>query len=138
MGRPKGQGFHATDEERRIVRDMSTAGIPHEQIAASLRGGISEPTLRKHFRPELDLAKNQTTALAVSKLIGAIARSEPWAICFYLKCRAGWQERQTVQVTGEVSLVDVLKRREAKNGGPSSILDGNNPIQRPRPGLGRD
>jgi hypothetical protein len=48
---------------------MSVAGIPQEQIPASLRGGISEPTLRKHFRPELDLAKNQTTALAVGKLI---------------------------------------------------------------------
>jgi hypothetical protein len=114
MARPKNTGFHATDEERQTVRSMSVAGIPQEQIAASLRGGISEPTLRKHFRPELDLAKNQTTALAVGKLMGAVARSEPWAICFYLKCRAGWQERQALQVTGEVSLVEILKRRQAK------------------------
>jgi len=98
---------------------MSTGGIPHEGIAAAIRDGISINTLYKHFRRELDIAKNQTTALAVGKLVASIARAEPWAICFYLKCRAGWQERQTLQVTGEVSLVDVLKRREAKNGGPS-------------------
>jgi len=111
--------FKATDEDRRIVRDMVTAGIPHEGIAAALRDGVSINTLYKHFRRELDIAHNQSIGLAAGKLMTAVSRGEAWAICFFLKCRGGWQERQAIQVTGEVSLVDVLKRREAKNGGPS-------------------
>jgi hypothetical protein len=118
MARPKGTGFQATEEERQTVRSMSVGGIPQDHIAAAIRGGISEPTLRKHFRRELDLARDQITCLAVGQLVRAIGRGEPWAICFYLKCRAGWSERQALQVTGEVSLVEILKRRQAKNRGP--------------------
>jgi hypothetical protein len=70
--------------------------------------------LRKHFRAELDLARDQITGLAMGKLALAIQAREAWAICFWLKCRAGWQERQALQVTGEVSLVEILKRRQAK------------------------
>jgi hypothetical protein len=93
---------------------MSAAGVPHECIAAAIRGGIDDKTLRKHFRAELDLARDQTTALAVGKLVRAIKRGEAWAICCWLKCRAGWSERQTLDVSGGLSLVDVLRRREAK------------------------
>jgi hypothetical protein len=50
----------------------------------------------------------------MGKLMAAIQSREAWAICFWLKCRGGWQERQALQVTGEVNLVDILKRREAK------------------------
>lgn len=31
-----------------------------------------------------------------------------------LKCRAGWQERRQIEVSAEVSLVEILRRREAK------------------------
>ena len=93
---------------------MSAAGIPQGHIAAAVRSGISEPTLRSHFRAELDLARDQTTALAVGKLVRAIERGEAWAICFWLKCRAGWQERRQIEVSAEVSLVEILRRRQAK------------------------
>jgi len=93
---------------------MSAAGIPQGHIAAAVRSGISEPTLRSHFRAELDLARDQTTALAVGKLVRAIERCEAWAICFWLKCRAGWQERRQMEVSAEVSLVEILRRRQAK------------------------
>jgi len=59
---------------------MSAAGIPQGHIAAAVRSGISEPTLRSHFRAELDLARDQTTALAVGKLVRAIERGEAWAM----------------------------------------------------------
>ena len=31
-----------------------------------------------------------------------------------LKCRAGWQERRQIEVSAEVSLVEILRRRQAK------------------------
>jgi hypothetical protein len=54
--------------------------------------GISEPTLRKHFRRELDVSLNEVRALAMGGLVQGLKKGEAWAVCFTLKARAGWQE----------------------------------------------
>ena len=50
-GRP---AFAPTDKHRGQVEAMVVCGIPETEIAAAL--GISAPTLRKHFRTEIDVS----------------------------------------------------------------------------------
>lgn len=53
VGRPT---FPATPEDRTKVARMSRLGIPQSQMAIVL--GISDKTLRKHFRRDLDKASS--------------------------------------------------------------------------------
>jgi len=64
------------------------------------QSGISEPTLRKHFRRELDKSLTEVKALAMSQVVAAMKRGEAWAVCFFLKCRAGWKEKQGLEHSG--------------------------------------
>jgi hypothetical protein len=82
---------------------MAAAGIIEAHIARCLgEKGISNVTLRRHFERELQNSRNEVTALAMTKVVAAMGRNEPWAVCFYLKCRGGWQERQSVEHSGNV------------------------------------
>ena len=49
--------FKPTEEERKLVEQMCSVGIPQESICLVVRDGIDDKTLRKHFRRELDTAK---------------------------------------------------------------------------------
>lgn len=82
-----------TDEQRRTVQAMAGFGIPQDDIARVI--GISSPTLRLHYREELD--KGVTIAnTAVAQNLYAKAtgkgRESVTAGIFWLKCRAGWSE----------------------------------------------
>lgn len=87
------QSYKPTDADRNTVRIMAAAGVSQEDIATCIgTKGISEPTLRKHFARELKTAYLMANAQAVAKLFEAVNKGEGWAICFWLKCRARWQE----------------------------------------------
>jgi DNA-binding NarL/FixJ family response regulator len=47
--------YEPTDPQRSLVESASAFGITQAEIATQLK--ISEPTLRKHFREELDGGK---------------------------------------------------------------------------------
>ena len=58
VGRPKGQGFHPTDEQRQTVRLAAAYKIPEDEIVLAIinpatKKPISPVTLRKHFPEEL-------------------------------------------------------------------------------------
>lgn len=96
-GRPR---YRPTPADRDTVKAMAAAGIHQSQIAKCIgEYGVAEKTLRLHFRKELDLSKDQVTAVAMSKMVAAMNAGEAWAICFWMKCRAGWQERQILEHT---------------------------------------
>ena len=91
-GRPS---FEPTEETRVTVRDLSAAGYGINEIAENI--GVAPKTLLKHFRYELDHAREDLIKLAVNKLAAALAKDAPWAICFTLKTQGkalGWTERQ--------------------------------------------
>ena|SRR5215469_9438302 len=94
-GRPT---YQPTPEDRHVVRSMAAAGFQEALIARVL--SIAVMTLRKHYPLDLKNGRELMTALAVRKLAAAIDKGEAWAICFWLKCRAGWHERQVQEVTG--------------------------------------
>ena len=98
MARPR---YKPTEKDRNLVKNLSAAGISQPAIMLCLDNPCkSEKTFRLHFRKEMDLAPTMVTGVAMSKLFEAITRNEAWAICFWLKCKAGFQEIQKIQHSG--------------------------------------
>jgi hypothetical protein len=81
--------------DRATVQNLAAMGATHKVIAKCIgTRGISEPTLRKHFRRELDVSATEVNAMAMASIVKGLRAGEAWATCFYLKCRAGWRETQ--------------------------------------------
>lgn len=89
-GRPR---YDPSENDRALVRNMAAAGLAQNAIQRCMpKAPKSEKTFRKYFRTELDTSQAIVSAKAVSKCIAAIEKGEAWAICFWLKCKAGFQE----------------------------------------------
>jgi len=85
--------YEPSDNDRCMVRNMAAAGIAANCIHRCLPNRPkSEKTFRKAFREELDTSADIVSAKAISNLVVAIDAGQAWAICFWLKCRAGFQE----------------------------------------------
>lgn len=86
-----------TDETRRIVRVLKSAGISSRATAAAI--GISEPTLNRYYREDLDLAHEYCNG-EVADTLFRMAKSgrHPAATFFWLKTRAGWRETHHVDM----------------------------------------
>lgn len=114
--------YSPTATDRETVRIMAASGVTHENIARCIgTGGISDRTLRKHFERELATAYLEANNKAVGKLFAAVDKGEPWAICFWLKCRARWQEVVRYEHTGADSgpvTIDI----NASDASPREIL----------------
>lgn len=84
--------FIPTESDRRMVELCAMGGIKQEDIAKAL--GISPPTLRKHFRDELDVAYLRANAKVVqSAYEQAVSGKSTAMTIFWLKARMGWSEK---------------------------------------------
>ena len=100
--------FAPTDDQRRTVRALSGYGVPHDDIALIVK--CSPPTLRKWFRQELDLGSAEATAKVAQTLFQqATSGTNTAAMIFWLKARAGWREKQMMEVTGKDGAVPSMK-----------------------------
>src|SRR4051794_35040377 len=92
--------FTATDDQRRMVRALSGFGVPHDDISRIVK--CSPPTLRRRFRDELDLGNAEANAKVAQTLYQqATTPGNIAATIFWLKARAGWREKQVVEVSGK-------------------------------------
>ena len=115
--------YTPTAEQRRTVLAMAGFGVPHDDIALVVR--CSPPTLRKWFRHELDVATIEANARVAQTLYqqatqpGNIAAS-----IFWLKARAGWREKQALEVSGPggTAPVTVIVRRFSPPEEPTTKL----------------
>jgi hypothetical protein len=100
--------FAPTDDQRRMVRALSGYGVPHDDIALIVK--CSPPTLRKRFRQELDVGAAEATAKVAQTLFQqATSGTNTAAMIFWMKARAGWREKQVVEVSGkDGAIVPVL------------------------------
>ncbi|MFT8247346.1 hypothetical protein [Roseomonas sp. BN140053] len=102
----QGAPFQPTEEQRKTVRAMSGYGVPQDDIATLLE--IDPKTLRRHFRRELDRGSIEATAKVGQSLFrmategGSVA-----AAIFWMKARAGWREKQVVEVTARQSIEEM-------------------------------
>lgn len=99
-GRPP---YEPTEKDKKFVIAMAAAGIEQLEIARAL--DITKPTLRKHFRRELDTGQTiAVTEVAKSLFNMATGKNGPanvTAAIFYLKARAGWSDQAADKKQGK-------------------------------------
>jgi hypothetical protein len=84
--------FKPTDDERKLVEQMSAVGIPQESICLVVRDGIDDKTLRKHFRKELDTALVKANAKVSGSLYNKAINGDTSSIIWWEKTRQGRKE----------------------------------------------
>ena len=92
--KPHGRPSHVpTEDYRSQVQTLAIAGTPQELIARVI--GISDETLRKYYRDELDTALVKANAAVARNLYRKATGDGQQAVSaarFWLICRAGWKE----------------------------------------------
>lgn len=99
MSKKKGRPpFEPTDDQRRMVKGMAALGIPYKDIGYVL--GVSEDTVEKYFRNELDTGPAEANA-RVGRFLYEQATKNLTAAIFWAKTRMGWREVERHEITGK-------------------------------------
>lgn len=93
--------FKPTDEERKLVEQMTAVGIPQESVCLVVRDGIDDKTLRKHFRYELDTAAIRANAKVSGSLYNKCMSGDTSSLIWWEKTRQGRSEKSSLEVTGK-------------------------------------
>lgn len=89
-----------TDETRAQVEAYARVGVPQKMIA-TLIGLGSDNTLKRHYADELARGEAMAVAEVANTLYTrATSGNDLAAAIFFLKARAGWSEKQRVEVSG--------------------------------------
>ena len=78
---------------------METAaglGLPHDQIGALI--SISDVTLRKYYRKELDIGKAKASAQIAKSLYNKALKGDTTAAIWWTKAQMGWGETNTTKL----------------------------------------
>jgi len=95
-GRP---AFEPTDYDRKQVEAMAGYGVPFEQIAALIRGGISIDTLRSHFSSELISGKAKANAQVGKGVFQKAMAGDTTAMIWWTKTQMRWAETHRLEHT---------------------------------------
>ena len=96
VGRPP---YIKTEDDAKLVEALTIAGVTQTLIAQIVK--ISEPTLRKNFRKELDTSKARANAVISQALFKKAKDGNVVAQIFWLKTQAGWKEKNYHELTGK-------------------------------------
>ena len=96
VGRPP---YIKKDEDSKTVEALAIAGVKQTLIAEIIK--LSEPTLRKNFRRELDTSKARANAIVAQSLFKKAKDGNVIAQIFWLKTQAGWKEKNALELTGK-------------------------------------
>ena len=96
--------FVPTDQERKQVSALSGYGIPHDQIAVLVRGGIDSDTLKKHFKSELVAGKAKANAKVGQTLFQKATSGDTTAAIWWSKTQMGWKDTVALEHTGELAI----------------------------------
>lgn len=100
------QPHKPTAETRSTVAALASFGVTSAEIAAQL--GISQPTLRKYYRPELDTGAVAANAKVAGTLYKLATGGNVTAAIFWLKCRARWHEKDADNSAPLVNIYNAL------------------------------
>ena len=95
----QGKLFVPTEEERKQVEAMAGYGVPHDNIAALVRGGIDSDTLKKHFKQQLMQGKAKANAKVGQTLFQKATAGDTTAAIWWSKTQMGWKD--SVQISGD-------------------------------------
>lgn len=91
-----------TEAQKAEVRALASMGIPHDQISAYI--GVDKKTLYKYYREILDRSKIQANMKMAQCLFQQAQSGSTPAAIFWLKVQAGWQEKQALELSGELKV----------------------------------
>ncbi len=94
----RGRTYLPTDEDRHEVQLMTAWGLDPEQIGHVM--GISRMTVKRHFKPEIKNSLSTTVKKVAGRLYAEAMKGNMTAAIFLLKCRAGWRENASLELTG--------------------------------------
>lgn len=112
-----GKSFQPTQSQRIMVAGLSAFGIRNEGIATYLR--VSEDTLHKCFRQELEQGYEKTEAALGAVLFIKALGGNMSAMSLLLRCKMGWSESRGTDGAGNieslsneqrVQLMDALRK----------------------------
>src|SRR4029077_920815 len=81
------------DKDRRQVESLASYGIQVNEIAGVMK--LSQPTLLKYYKYELETGHVKANALVAQSLFQKATGSGPGSVVaaiFWLKARAGWRD----------------------------------------------
>lgn len=135
-GRPEGSdSFKPTPEQRQQVEQLAGFGIPQEDMVRLILNSkgqpISQVTLRKHFRNELDVGMTKANiAVAGALFRNAVKEMNVTAQIFWCKTRLRWVapedmppapptsgEQDMLELARQVALVLYLGRQAKEKQG---------------------
>ena len=106
--KPHGNLFVPTDDERKTVENAAKIGLPYRMIKNLIRSGITEVTLMKHFRQELDYGKAIGVSKAAGILFDMVMKEDFHAVKFYLATQGqgAFSEKQQlgIEVSNKIDL----------------------------------
>lgn len=102
-GRPP---HEPTETTRKLVAELRAFGAPHEYIAERL--GIGDDTLVKYYKPELARALETANIKMAQTLYRKALQGDNVCMLFWLKCKAGWREKNDEQADTQATPVQVV------------------------------
>ena len=91
---------HIPDEKSKaLVKSLAAVGTRYVDIAHKL--SITDDTLRKHYKAELEDGRIDANAQIANTLFQNAKSGNMTAAIFWLKTRAGWKETNVTELTGE-------------------------------------
>jgi len=86
------------DNTRLLVKTLAAVGTRYVDIAHKL--GITDDTLRKHYRQELEDGRIDANSQVAGTLFQKAKQGNMTAAIFWLKTRAGWKETNVTEFSG--------------------------------------
>jgi len=115
---------------------MTALGISQLSICRILK--VSDKTLRRVCRFEIDTGQAQANTQVGEALFRAAVRGNVAAMIFWLKSRAGWKETITIEQSKPVAeMTDLELNRVLLANGLDPIIIGDEPTVVPFPQRGR-
>lgn len=111
-GRPL---FKPTDDDRGNVEMMAGFGVPHEQIASTVQGGIDADTLKKHFKQELIEGKAKASAQVGRSLFQKAVDGDTSACIWWTKSQMSWSGEKLDVTSSDGSMTPSIVERVIVN-----------------------
>jgi len=101
-----------TDQQRAMVRALITAGLTQDRTAAVI--GINKSTLIKHYKKELEGARDEALGRNTVALMQMANKGNAAAAIYLQKCLGGreWNERNQTEHEGTITLRVVYGERD--------------------------
>lgn len=78
-----------TDEKRKIVKDYLSFGMTQESAARAI--GVSHDTLLRHYKHEIDTAREEKVVIIADSLFQKAKNGDVTAQIFFLKTQGRWR-----------------------------------------------